>query len=106
MRQLRWGLCVALLGLIVPVVSDAGDRLKQVHTPRKYEPPATGHWGYRPTWRDADPNQFKPVRQRTYFHSLAVEEKFINYFGEYVFMRPGTEMQYTWDVPSYKRSVY
>lgn len=108
MRHLRWGLCAALLGLMVPVCSDAGElkeTLRNVHTPRKYEFPANGHWGYKPTWRDEDPSQFKPLRQRTYFHSHAVENKIRNYFGDYIFMRAGTEMQYTWDVPSYKRSV-
>ena len=93
---------------MLPGSSDAGElkeTIRNVHTPRKYEPPAHGHWGYRPTWRDEDPNQFKPYRQRTYFHSLAVENKFRNYFGDYIFMRPGTEMQYIWDVPSYKRSL-
>lgn len=91
------------LGVIAPAIVQAGP---PVHTPRKYEFPATGHWGYVPTWRDVDPNTLSPLRQRTLAKSLRCEDRFRSYFGDYIFMRPGTEMQYTWDVPSYKRSVY
>lgn len=103
MRHLRWGLCVALLGVLLPVNSDAGPPIR---TPRKYEPPATGHWGYVPTWRDRDPNQLDSLERATHYKSLRCESKFREFFGDYIFMRPGTEMQYTWDVPSYKRGSW
>lgn len=91
------------LGWLMPTITDGGDR---VHKPRKEELPASGHWGYVPTWRDEDPNQMSALRRATYFKSLRKEDKFRSYFGDYIFMRPGTEMQYTWDIPSYKRSLY
>jgi len=90
------------LGLLAPALVEAGP---PVHTPRKYEFPASGHWGYVPTWRDRDPNQLDSLERATLAKSLRKESKFRAYFGDYIFMRPGTEMQYTWDVPSYKRSV-
>ncbi len=103
MRHFRWGLGVALLGMLLPSLCEAG---RPVRTPRKFEPPATGHWGYVPTWRDRDPNQLNSLERATHNASLRKENKFREFFGDYVFMRPGTEMQYTWDVPSYKRGSW
>lgn len=100
MRPLQSGLCIALLGFMLPTLCGA---LPPVRTPRKYEPPATGHWGYKPTWRDRDPNQLNSLERATHYKSLRKESQFREFFGDYVFMRSGTEMQYIWDVPSYKR---
>ncbi|MDP1797768.1 MAG: hypothetical protein Q8K78_09815 [Planctomycetaceae bacterium] len=102
MRRTFWLLALIGFAVMATAVTEAGP---PVHTPRKYEFPATGHWGYRPTWRDQDPNQLDFLERQTFAKSLRKEAKFRNYFGDYVFMRSGTEMQYTWDVPSYKRSV-
>ncbi len=101
-RRTLLGAGLIALGLMPAAVCEAGP---PVHTPRKYEPPASGRWTYVPTWRDTDPNTLTPFRQRTLAKSLRTEDKFRSYFGDYIFMRPGTEMQYVWDVPSYKRSV-
>lgn len=101
-RTCCWLLSALGLGLIAPALADAGP---PVHTPRKYEFPASGRWQYVPTWRDVDPETLSPFRQRTLEKSLRTEEKLRTYFGDYVFLRQGTEMRYVWDVPSYKRSV-
>lgn len=102
MRQTCILLGVLSASLIASTIVEAGP---PVHTPRKYEFPASGRWQYVPTWRDVDPDTLPPFRQRTLAKSLRTEDKFRSYFGDYIFMRPGTEMQYVWDVPSYKRSV-
>lgn len=102
-RRICLLLGVVGFGLIASVVAEAGP---PVHTPRKYEFPASGRWGYVPTWRDQDPNQLSGLRRETLEKSLRKECQFREYFGDYIFMRPGTEMRYTWDVPSYKRSMY